>query len=153
MDEVPPDPLIYVPSNTSRDLDKDLDEAKIPKWTPEGKVDFHACRVAYTTFVFEAGASIKEAQTLARHSTPILTANTYGRTRENRLHDVAESVGEMVKPAPIYDTFMTQPKKAMAAGTENTDVTDGYVDTSVQDKERWRRRGSNPLSRLNQMCH
>ena len=52
---------------------------------PEGKVDFHACRVAYISLLFEAGVSTKEAQTLARHSTLDLTLNTYARTREDRL--------------------------------------------------------------------
>jgi len=48
-------PLLYVPSHPARELDKDLETAGIPKHTPEGKVDFHACRVAYISLLFEAG--------------------------------------------------------------------------------------------------
>ena len=87
------EPLLYVPSHTARDLDLDLTAAGIPKVTDEGKVDFHSCRVAYVTFVLEAGATVSEAQTLARHATPGLTINTYGRTRNERLSEVAEVVG------------------------------------------------------------
>jgi hypothetical protein len=35
--------------------------------------------VAYINFVIESGVSIKEAQALARHATPQLTLNVYGR--------------------------------------------------------------------------
>ena len=76
------------------DLYEDLDLAGIKKVTSEGKLDFHACRVAYVSWVLEAGASIKEAQVLARHVTPSLTLNTYGRARNERLSEVAEAVGK-----------------------------------------------------------
>ena len=89
------DPLIYVPSHPAREMDKDLEAAKIPKWTPEGKVDFHACRTAYITFILESGADLKTAQSLARHSTPNLTMNTYGRARRERLYEVTETIGEI----------------------------------------------------------
>lgn len=62
----------------------------------KGKLDFHACRVAYTTFVVEAGATVKEAQELLRHSTAQLTMNAYARTRDGRLAEVVERVGDMV---------------------------------------------------------
>ncbi len=93
---VPEHPLFFVPVHTSRTIARDLAAAGIPKCTSEGKLDFHALRVAYTTFLIEVGASIKEAQTLARHSNPRLTMNIYARTRVERLHDLAESVGEAV---------------------------------------------------------
>lgn len=54
----PPDaPLLYVPSHPARVRDEDLKRAGIPKVTQEGKVDFHALRVAYVTFVLKAGAT------------------------------------------------------------------------------------------------
>ena len=71
--------------------------AGIPKHIPgEGKVDFHGCRVAYVSFVLQAGATVKEAQSLARHTTPGLTMNTYGRTRRDRLAGIAEAVGSSI---------------------------------------------------------
>ena len=81
-----------MPVHTARDLDKDLKRADIPKYGPTGKLDFHACRVAYINLVIESGVTVKEAQALARHSTPQLTMNVYGRVREKRLAEVVEKV-------------------------------------------------------------
>ena len=63
-------------------------------YTDEGKLDFQACRVVYVSWVVEAGASVKEAQALARHATPDLTVNGYARARTERLAEVAERLGE-----------------------------------------------------------
>ena len=93
---IPENPLLYVADNTSRNLDTYLEKAGIPKLTPAGKLDFHACRVAYATLVIESGANVKEAQALLRHSTPALTMNTYARARSERTREIAERVGERV---------------------------------------------------------
>jgi integrase len=93
--EAPPiQPLLYVPSHPARELDKDLLRAGIPKSSPTGKLDFHACRVAYINLVLESGVSVKEAQTLARHATPHLTMNVYGRVREERLAQAVEHMAQ-----------------------------------------------------------
>ena len=110
--------LLRVGRHTARDLDKDLEAAGIPKWAPGGKVDFHALRVAYTTLVDGAGATVKEAQTLARHSTPSQTFNTYVRARDYRLAALAEAVGETVRPGP--KRALCVHKKAV--GVEGLDV-------------------------------
>ncbi len=73
-----------------------LKTAGIPKLTHEGKIDFHACRVAYVTLVLESGANAKEAQSLARHSTPILTMNVYARATKGRLAEISERVGDKI---------------------------------------------------------
>jgi len=96
--DIPAAPLLYVSSHPARDLEKDLVAAGLCKWGPGGKVDFHALRVAYVSFVLEAGASAKEAQTLARHSKPELTMNIYARARSERLAEVAEAVALNCKP-------------------------------------------------------
>jgi len=93
---VPTHPLLYIPRDPARELDKALKAAAIPKYTREGKVDFHALRLAYINFVLESGASVKEAQALARHATPAMTMNVYGRTRNERLVQTVERVGKMV---------------------------------------------------------
>ena len=91
------EPLLYLGSNTSRDVNADLKRAGIPKEVAgEGKLDFHASRVAYTNLVLDSGASVREAQELLRHSTPQLTMNVYGRARSDRLYEVAEQVGKVV---------------------------------------------------------
>jgi hypothetical protein len=60
-------------------------------------MDFHAVRVAHITLVIEAGSSVKESQHLARHLTPDLTLNVYGRTRDDRLHEVVQRVGAQIQ--------------------------------------------------------
>jgi integrase len=51
--------------------------------------DFHALRHFFTTQLVAAGASVKTAQRLARHSTPILTIGTYSHTNANELAAVS----------------------------------------------------------------
>ena len=87
----------YRNGHAAGDLDVDLRAAGIDKHGPGGKIDFHACRLAYINFVLEAGVSVKEAQTLARHATPEMTLNVYGRTREDRLADAVERVASKIQ--------------------------------------------------------
>lgn len=133
----PKDPLVFVGTHPARELDRHLKTAGIPKATPEGKVAFHALRTAFVTLTYECGATHREAQELAGHKTPGLTANTYGRTRSERLATIAEKVGEtvlsganMVHPAEVGVTPHTPkylPQKALMA-------------SEIQ----WRRGDSNP---------
>ena len=94
---LPVEPLLYVPTHPARTLDADLVRAGIPKEAIGGKLDFHAVRLAYINLVLEAGATVKEAQTLARHATPQMTLGVYGRTREERLHQVVEHVAMVLQ--------------------------------------------------------
>jgi len=95
-DRLPANPLLYVPSHTARDLAIHLEAAGVPKNAPGGKIDFLACRNAYVSLVVESGATVKERQELARHSTPELTMNMYARARTERLSEAVERVGEVV---------------------------------------------------------
>jgi integrase len=96
--DVPDNPLLFVPTHPTREMEKDLRVAGIPKYALGGKVDFHALRVAFVTFVIEAGASVVEAQRLARHATPTITMKLYARARESRLSQLTEKVSEVVFP-------------------------------------------------------
>ncbi|MGD0090055.1 MAG: site-specific integrase [Planctomycetota bacterium] len=120
--KIPADPLLYVPSHPARDLGKDLEAAGLTKWAPGGKVDFHSLRVAYVSFVLEAGANVKEAQALARHSTPDLTMNVYARARAERLAEVAEAVGETIRPAAAQAV-------AIREGTTGQEIGNIYAPT------------------------
>ena len=92
---VPADPLLHVPSHTARELDIDLARAEIPKVTAEGKVDFHALRVAYVNLLINAGTSVKDTQALARHASVDLTWNIYGRTTPHQLAAAVEKLGAL----------------------------------------------------------
>ena len=113
----PANPLLYVPSHPARDLDVDMCRAGIQKKAPGGKIDFHACRLAYINFVIEVGASVKEAQSLARHATPELTMNVYGRAREDRLSEAVEKVAIMLQPEAERATYVQ--RQAVGAETES----------------------------------
>jgi integrase len=95
---LPQDPLVFVNAHPARELDRYLKAAGIPKATPEGKLAFHALRTSFVTFTYEAGATHREAQELARHATPGLTANTYARTRNERLAGITDRIAAMVFP-------------------------------------------------------
>ncbi|MBI3828284.1 MAG: tyrosine-type recombinase/integrase [Planctomycetes bacterium] len=121
-------PLVFVSREGSNTLQKDLERVGLTRWAVgmledgtigRGKVDFHALRVAYTTLVLDAGASVKEAQNLARHGSPNLTMNVYGRARQPRLEAITEAVGRAILPAPAIQT----PYKK-AVGAEGTDLTE-----------------------------
>ena len=117
---LPVEPLLYVPTHPARTLDADLVRAGIPKEAVGGKLDFHAVRLAYINLVIEAGATVKEAQTLARHATPQMTLGVYGRTREERLHEVVEQVatvlqGEPQRAVSVHSSDITENRKAVNA--------------------------------------
>ncbi len=92
----PKDPIVFVNSHPARELDGYLKAAGIPKATAEGRVAFHALRTTFVTFTYEAGATHKEAQELARHKTPNLTSNTYARVRSERLVKITDTIAERV---------------------------------------------------------
>ncbi len=56
------------------------------------RVDFHALRATYITLLVKSGASVKEAQELARHSDPKLTMNVYTRLG---VHDLAGALDRL----------------------------------------------------------
>lgn len=55
----------------------DLEEAEIPLKTADGVLDFHALRATYVTNLVRSGVHPKIVQTLARHSTIVLTMDLY----------------------------------------------------------------------------
>ncbi|HEY3318956.1 MAG TPA: tyrosine-type recombinase/integrase [Planctomycetota bacterium] len=139
------EPLLKISKNAAASLYIDMAKAGVPKTTVEGKLDFHALRTGYTTLVFEAGASIKEAQSLARHSTPDLTLNVYARTRSARLAEVAQAVGDKIlfKPAPSTTDVQRLDGAIMAQDITASDTTtsNAKIDPALE--------GSNPPCVIN----
>jgi hypothetical protein len=95
----------------------DLDAAGVPVEVdgPEGTEtrDFHALRAVYISNVIRAGADVKQATTLARHSDPRLTTSRYARTR---LHDLGAVVDK--PPEPLTPT--TEPAVLRLTGTDSS---------------------------------
>jgi len=129
---VPENPLLYVPTHTAHDLDRDLLAAGIQKHAPGGKLDFHECRVAYINFVIESEVSVKEAQVVARHATPELTMNVYGRVREEhrlffQMRSVQytcteKTVGADEKAATLSENKELRPTQLSGGGGNRTRV-------------------------------
>jgi len=126
-ERIPASPLLYVPAHPSRDFDKDLKAARVEKRAFGGKVDFHACRVAYVTLMDGAGAGVKETQSLARHATPGMTFDLYARARDERLAELAEAVGAVVMPEPSITRAQRRIERK-AAGAESLYVGETYDD-------------------------
>ncbi len=60
------------------------------------KADFHSLRMDYVTLLSMTDTDLKTLQTLARHSTPVLTMNTYNRRSQRQLAAPVEQLGEML---------------------------------------------------------
>jgi site-specific recombinase XerD len=59
-------------------LDKDLEEAGIPKHDERGRhIDLHSLRMVYVTHLRLAGATLEVAKRMARHSDASLTEDIY----------------------------------------------------------------------------
>ncbi len=93
---VPARPLLFVPYHTDRMLYDDLERLGIEQRNERGKLDFHSLRVAFDNLLLKAGADVKTAQDMMRHSTPQLTLNVYGRADAERKREMAAKVRGLV---------------------------------------------------------
>jgi len=89
--------------------------------------DFHSLRVLFISRVVASGASMKEAQTLARHSTPVLTMNVYSRASLLDVAGAVEGVGEMLTRQPSRP----EPQEMRATGTDDRSEPRGSVDHKI----------------------
>jgi len=95
----------------------------------EGRtVDFHALRTSFITALVKGGASVKVAQTLARHSTPVLTLGTYTTLG---VFDVAAGLDAL----PDFDPT---PKREHLAATGTTDAAPEKSDKLVHFRQQYR---------------
>jgi integrase len=83
-------PLPIVPDRTADMLRADLAAAGIPYETSEGVADFHSARHTFITEVVRSGVSVRVAQELARHSSPLLTIGRYSHTNDQEKRKALE---------------------------------------------------------------
>jgi len=62
--------------------------------------DFHSTRHTYISGIVAGGASVKTAQELARHSTPVLTIGRYSHARRRDLRKALDSLPSLTPKAP-----------------------------------------------------
>ena len=90
-------PLLKLHGHPSERFNLDAKKAGLILNTPEGKLTFHSLRKGLVTLVQQhAGATLVEAQKLARHSDPRLTANIYSRPAQARQAALVESLGRLL---------------------------------------------------------
>ncbi len=95
----------------------DLKDAGIAYRDDTGRVaDFHSLRVTFCTLLAAAGVPVKTLQTLARHSSPVLTLNTYTRTAHGSLADAVQRLPDFGHPSR---------EAARATGTDCVQVPTG----------------------------
>jgi integrase len=145
----PKDPLVFVNSHPARELDGFLKQAGIPKTTAEGKLAFHALRTSFVTFTYECGASDQEAQELARHNTPGLTANVYARTRNERLVGITNRIAETVIPGGLGAPVVHETGASVTPEVHKCLPQQALTATETQ----WRRGDSNPRPEMVQDKH
>jgi len=95
-------PVLPLPDRTAEMLRVDLEAAGIAYETPAGVVDFHALRGSYISHVVSSGASVKTAQTLARHSTPSLTIGIYAKASTDDIAGAMDRLPDLVLPKTAH---------------------------------------------------
>ena len=105
------EPILTIPDDTSEMIQVDLAASGIPYKDGAGRVfDFHALRGQYITTLVRGKVTVKEAQELARHSTPILTMNVY---TDLSIHDKSRALEAL----PPVSSGEPEKQAAQATGT------------------------------------
>ena len=115
---------------TAEMLKADLHAAGLKYEAPEGRYDFHSLRHQFCSDLVASGANIKVCQTLARHSTPVLTIGRYSHTR---IHDRQAAVENL----PDLNAPTTEPEQQQATGTDGAvapAVASDWVDGATSDQ-------------------
>lgn len=98
-DDIPENPLLFLPVQTSVMIYADLKKAGIPIETMDGKLDFHACRTAFINMVIEGGADIKTIQVMSRHKRAETTMKYYARVNPEKVTVIAQALSDVVLQA------------------------------------------------------
>ena len=99
-------------------LRHDLAAADIAYRDDNGRVaDFHSLRGTYISLIVSGGASVKTAQTLARHSTPSLTIGIYAKASVHDLAGAVESLPDLTPSEPERERTIMQ-----ATGTDGQPI-------------------------------
>jgi len=90
-------------------------------------VDFHAQRHTYISGIVAGGASVKTAQELARHSTPVLTIGRYSHAR---LHDLQGALDALPSTTPKETD--AEPEATAATGTDDKTADSRWAHRGAQ---------------------
>ena len=106
--------------------------------------DFHSLRVLFISRVVASGASVKEAQTLARHSTPVLTMNTYSRATLLDVAGAVEGLGDLLTKQPTRPEAQAQKATGTCGRADAVPSSDHQNDHygQAQEGSDWHSRAS-----------
>ncbi len=141
----------------TRTLYGDLRAVGIAPENDDGRIDFHALRTSFVTNLARADVTLAQAQKLARHSTPTLTANSYTRlqlsdgaaavarldvaTRNPAVHPAVDEAG--LAPSALDSDPGDAPN--IIEGPERDSSNPGQEPQDSQHSGKWwRERDSNP---------
>ncbi len=105
--------------------------------------DFHSLRVLFISQVVAGGASVKEAQTLARHSTPVLTMNVYSKASLLDVAGAVEGLGDLLTSQPTRPQAEAQRATGTYGRADSTPAGSGGSDhksdhtESAQEGSTW----------------
>ena len=133
-------PLVYVPLHPTRPFHKDCLAASIPLETEAGKAVFHSLRITFVNRIIAAGATLKEAQALARHASPEMTFNVYGRTEHTRMAETVESASAELN---FFSACVTCVSTELPQAVGGNSITQQYQQDSMHE-DSGRNAGSNP---------
>jgi len=102
-------------------------------------VDFHALRVTFVTLLIQNGASVKEAQELARHSTPTLTLGVYTKVEARDLSRALEKLPGVTGGAPTR-------QRMRATGTDDGRVSSFGPEEARQQCGQFKRESERPAA-------
>jgi len=122
-------PLLFLPRHQTRWFYLDLDAAGIPRMTFHGKLDFHSLRTTAVTHLLGI-TDVKTTMAIARHGSPNLTLNTYGRSRDDRVTAAVDALGELIEGESNTKSIQTAEMKK-AAGAESLDLASTYGTSGV----------------------
>ena len=83
----------------------DLEAAGIPYETDSGVADFHSLRGDFISYLVSSGASVKTCQTLARHSTPVMTIGIYAKASLHDINGAVENLPDLTAPKRARNRF------------------------------------------------
>ena len=125
-------PLVYVSSHPSRTFQEDCVGADIPFETEAGRAVFHSLRITFINRVIVAGATLKEAQALARHASPEMTFNVYGRTESARMVETVESASAGLN---FFSACVTCVSTELAQAAGGNNITQQYQQDRMGEKD------------------
>ncbi len=126
-------PVLHVPRDFARILNRDLKFAGIPKCDERGQtVDVHALRTTFGTHLSKGGVPLRTAQAAMRHGDPQLTANVYTDPKLLDIHGALDAL-----PALPLDIGMQERQIATDTASAAAEFAPGFAPKADKREKSW----------------